>query len=360
MNGPIKVLVYPQDNNPYQSLLYGSMENVEIAYARREPRQVGKVLFPLVVLRHRLAGFRIVHIHWPEFSLPRKLPFHIWLSTAWFYVCVAWIKFVGCRLVWTVHNVVPHESHTLDDVAAARYLAARADAKIVHSPHTIAEMEKRGLDVNDTVVIPHGNYEGMYPDQITREEARARLGLQKDAFVALFFGNIRTYKGLDDLVQAFAEVDDVEARLLVVGRVTEPHALDGVRAAEDPRILLHTGWIDDAEVAMFFRASDVLCAPFRSVTTSGSVLLALTFGKPLLAPRLGTLRDLPGDVGWLYEPDEPGSLSAALRAALDVRERDVRAAAAARYAKTLGWPEISRHTRAVYADLVSIGKPRLR
>lgn len=350
----LKVLAYPKDSNPYQTLLYDSMPEVQVAFARRGKRSMGKGLFPFVAAWYRLSGYRILHIHWPEFDLPRKLPMHRQLSSLWFVACVRAIKLLRFRIVWTVHNVVPHEQVTADDEGAARFLAAQADAKIVHASDTLLQMQARGMDVGRTSVIPHGNYDGVYPDEITRSEARRKLGFGPDEVVALFFGNIRRYKGIDHLVSAFAQLPEPNARLMIVGRPLQAEPLDVASMTADARVHVFAGWVDDEDVATYFRACDFVCWPFQALTTSGSVLLALTFGVPVVAPRIGSLVDLPADVGWLYDPKHPDALRASIEQAIcDAGGRRDRAAAARRCADSVSWDRIGRQVLELYEQVIT-------
>ena len=84
-------------------------------------------------------------------------------------------------------------------------------------------------------------------------------------------------------------------------------------AATRAPIEFHDRHIADEEVFTYFRACDVVCLPFKKITTSGSVVLALSFGKPVITPRTGAQCELPDDVGYLYDPKEDGALESQSR-----------------------------------------------
>ena len=141
---------------------------------------------------------------------------------------------------------------------------------------------------------PHGNYLGVFPNQVSRDAARDRLQLAADRFVYLFFGNARGYKGLADLVDTFRRAATRDSALLLVLREISrsPDLVPQLRtaAADDQRILIHASRYFEAEEFQYFlNAADVVVLPFSAVLTSGSAIQALGFGKPLIVPRLGCL-----------------------------------------------------------------------
>lgn len=128
-------------------------------------------------------------------------------------------------------------------------------------------------------------------------------------------------------------------------------------AARDPRVQVHsTPWIEDEDYQFFFGACDAVVFPFKSILTSGSVMLALSFGKPVVVPRLGCLPDLVDDsMGVLYDPDSPDGLAGALKSIIKKDLAPLGRNAMAR-AQAFDWGDIGRQTAEVYADI--LGKPR--
>ena len=169
-------------------------------------------------------------------------------------------------------------------------------------------------------IIPHGHYQGAYPDEVTREEARARLDLPDEAKVISFVGWVRSYKGVWELYEAFAALDEPDARLVIAGQ-----AVDGAYAARlaaaakgDERIHLSLGFVPDEDLQLYLRAADVVAAPFLEIFTSGSVLLAMSFERAVIAPRRGCVTDVLDEQGGiLYDADDPQGLEGALRVAMD-------------------------------------------
>lgn len=351
----MKVLVFPQSVNPYHDLLYSQIRaahpNDTISYLPASPRNL--ILFPFVVARKRLQGYKVFHLHWHTFYIAgsHPIPGRRLLSFVNTVMCLSVLKLLGYRLVWTVHNVLPHEQTTTNDGFITRYTVRLAKHIIIHSRHALQQLRDVGADTSKATVIPHGNYEGVYPVSQTRAQARAQLGIGKDARAILFFGFIRPYKGVEQLLDAYAQLDDPTVRLMVVGQCLDT-ALDQRIAAfakAHPSVYYHNAMIPDADVARYFMAADIACMPFTTVTTSGSVLLATTFGKPIVTPYLGAIKDIPKAVGVLYDPSQNQALLAALQEVLAKDAvRAQMAAASAAFSKTLAWDTIAARTYNLY------------
>ena len=139
------------------------------------------------------------------------------------------------------------------------------------------------------MVIPHGHYRRAYGVALPSEEARRRLDLTGDTRVALFFGDLRPYKGLETLLTAWQKLSPRGAVLLIVG---QPHDVEYTaklrQMAEGlPGVRIVDRFIPPDEVPLYFSAADAVVLPFRAVQTSGSVILAMSYGRPVIAPRLG-------------------------------------------------------------------------
>lgn len=241
-------------------------------------------------------------------------------------------KAAGGRLVYTVHNLAPHEGEAAAvEAEGLRRLLTLADAVHVHNDCVAAELSRAwlagpaaGRPSPPVVAIPHGNYVGAYPNQITRQEARSRLEVSDSAFVYLFLGLIRPYKGLEELAPAFDQLAAHAERdvLLLVAGQSRPAgyaaSLLAGPAAANPRLRWHPSFVPDDEIQLWMNAADVAVLPYRQITTSGAALLAFSFGKPVIAPALPAFVELMGDnpaLGLLYDPAAPEALLGALHRA---------------------------------------------
>lgn len=225
----------------------------------------------------------------------------------------------GARLVWTIHNVLPHDARHLElELELNRYLAATADAVHVMNRDTPAAVAPHyTLDADRVVHIPHPSYQGVYPSSVSRPEARARFGLGDDDRAVLAFGQMRPYKGLDVLVDAVRRIPAADRPvLLLAGRTSdEDRASIDVLLGDDVRAVREHDHVEDIDVQWWFRAADVAVFPYRRVLNSGSLHLAASFGVPSVLPDEPHLRAEFGDerwIQWFDTSDASGSLAAVL------------------------------------------------
>jgi glycosyltransferase involved in cell wall biosynthesis len=200
----------------------------------------------------------------------------------------------------------------------SRAFAKFSDACFVHSNAAADAAAKQfWIPKSKLHVISHGNFIELYPNQIGRAEARHQLRLATEAKVFLFLGRIELYKGISDLIEAFRGMPD-DCHLVLAGKVANLKLLPELErlAAGNPRIHLHPRRIPDDELQVFFNAADSVVLPFRQILTSGSLILAMGYGKVLVVPRIASLQEIvpSGGAVW-FDPLDPTSLATALQEA---------------------------------------------
>ena len=337
--------------NPYLDLLYESLEREGVPLERNARLKLGW----LVASRRRV---RWLHIHWPQslyrFSRgPRIMRAPLsWVKLGLFAWRLIVARALGYRIVWTIHQVLPHDGANYLDLLAARLLATRADVLIAHDPSTDARaIEMLELGPGRIAVVTPGSYAGVYPPGEGRAAAREALGVKREP-VALSFGELRAHKDVDVLLDAFGRIER-EAMLVVAGHPKDKAVAAALAAAaeRDPRLRFRPGFVPEELVADLFAAADVAVVARGDGGTSGSLILALTFGLPVVAADRPTYRDLlaDGEAGWLFRPGEAASLAAALDAALGATEEELRGRGrcAARQAAGLRWDESARRIAAL-------------
>lgn len=303
------------------------------------------------VWRHRRA-VDVLHFHWLEllFIYPtRSHSLRRWTSVV---LGLLLARLSGIRIAYTVHNVWQHEGRRGELVCLGNLvILALAHAVHVHDRQTAELLERRWKRRRGVRVIPHGNYVSAYPNDATFSEARKRLGLDESAFVYLFLGRIRPYKGIEELLAAFKALEAHDAVLLIAGEAQEPSYTQRVRdlAEDDDRIRLALRFVDGDSLQFYLNACDICVLPYRHVTASGSALLSFSFARPIIAPRMGCFVQLLGDDerGILYDPETPGGLA---RALCHAREADLMAmrASCGQFAERLNWDDIARQHAAIY------------
>jgi glycosyltransferase involved in cell wall biosynthesis len=297
----------------------------------------------------------VLHLHWLHVFYRREgSPLRSVFLALCFAKMLLFARLLGYRLVWTMHNAQPHDSPTPLADRIAHLAAMNLAEVVIHCEAARPLLHGRKL-LGRVHPIPHGNYQGVYPDTMGRAAARAELGLGEERIVFLAFGLIRGYKGIRRLVESFAEVtrrspEGERATLLVVGRPREAadrEAVEALRAAHgDVDVRWFLEFVPDEAVQLYMRAADYAVTAFEQILVSGSAILALSFGLPLVAPRLGSLPELVGeDAGILYAP--PDGLAEALARALTA-DRAALADGARRRAEALDWRSIGAAHVAVY------------
>jgi glycosyltransferase involved in cell wall biosynthesis len=236
----------------------------------------------------------------------------------------------GGRFVWTIHNAVSHDTPFFEiEIDLSSRLAAAAHALHFHAAASVEEVDAVfPIPRNKVIVARHGHYIGVYPDYVTRETAREALGIDPDDDVIVFTGQIRSYKGIDTLIAAFRRilVDRPQARLILAGKSDSDPLADydpDLTEEERARILCTGRFVEDGELQLFLRAADMAAYPYDKILTSGSLLLALSYGVPSVIPRVGmTAEVLDGrDAGVLYDGNGGVSaLEAALRSLLGAKD----------------------------------------
>lgn len=265
-------------------------------------------------------------------------------------------------LVLTVHDTNPFNGNptgSLQRVGAHRAFAD-FDRLIVHTEQGRVRLLAHGEGKDRVAVLPHG--------LLGRAAAQACPDAMQGEITFLLFGKIKPYKGADLLIEAFARLDPAlraQARLRIIGKpymdLAPLHDLARQRGVAD-RVAIEPRFVDDAEVGGIFAPGVVASFPYREIEASGVLSLAITFGRPILASRLGGFIEAvqDGQHGLLVPPEDVGALSAAM--ARLVADRSFAAACAARVlALTTSvptWPEIARRTAELYASLPPAPQPR--
>ena len=342
--------------NPYQRLLAEALGRLGVTSVFHEPNPT-RWPFPLVrwIFRSR-RKVGILHLHWIDHFIPSKNPVKRMVQGLLLACDVLLVSAIGHRFVWTIHNIEAHDVGSFaTDHWIKRIAGLLARSVIVHS-HSAKRLAEDRLHIagRKISVIPQGHYRGVYGNPCDRQQARQALGLPMDRKVFLFLGMIRPYKGLEDLLgvwrHAMSTWPDQPPLLLVAGQAKDDaHAstLQELLAGLEDTVRFDRRWIPDAELPRYLAAADIAVFPFRKITNSGSVLLAMTYGVPVLAPDFDVLREMLGDAaGLLYPPGEAG-LEHALAHAMVADLEDVRAKTVVACA-SLDWDTVARRTLDAY------------
>jgi glycosyltransferase involved in cell wall biosynthesis len=344
----MRVLSFPRDPNPYQELLHDELRRrgALVSYLGSEtPSQsLNVALLPLRIAIGRLRGARVVHLHW-------LYPFALhWTSSRWLRPLrelllsqtLGVARICGVRIVWTLHNVVPHGAVFADDLRARRRLVNACDLVIAHSPSALDELRRRtGTAPRRTRVIPLGPHAPLAP-RVPRRASRH----------VAFFGKVESYKGVEELLRAFAALPiDCPLRLTVAGAcadVSLRRRIESSAQAVGSAVTLRLEHLPAVAVDELLAGVDALVLPFRDVTTTGTANLAQACGVPVVIPDLPNLRDVRA--GTIRYDGSVEDLTATLErvSRLDASELDALGAAAYRSAHERTWADVAAETLDAY------------
>jgi glycosyltransferase involved in cell wall biosynthesis len=335
------------ESNPYRTLLYQHLSKWGFQVV-----PTPRLRLSWLWRQRRTIGF--LHFHWPEgYWRHDRGPVRLRGPLSYVRMCLflwrlAVARMLGYRIVWTIHQIYPHEPGNRRLNRRGAYLLARMSHLLVAHDASTAEAARceLGLDHGAVEIVAHGSYIGVYPPGRSRRSVRAELGIGQDDFVFLCLGNLRGYKQLGLLLMAFRATSMREAALVIAGEVSAVQEGERVLSAarDDPRVRPLLGRLEDDRVAELFEASDVAVLPRRDGGTSGALILALSMGVPVVAARTRVTQELTseGRAGWLFDPGDGDSLRAVLEdaAASDRTVLEARGAAALDQARRLSWAEI--------------------
>lgn len=211
------------------------------------------------------------------------------------------------KVIAIADNVIPHESKP-GDKHLSKYFIKNVDAFVTMSKSVLND-----LNLFDSKkprkYTPHPLYDN-FGEIISKKDAKKQLKLDSKFNYILFFGFIRDYKGLDTLLEAFADkrIRKFPAKLLIAGEFyTKPDKyLDIIRKHNlDKLIELQTEFIPNADVHKYFCASDLVVQPYKTATQSGITQIAYHFNKPMITTNVGGLAELipHNKVGYVVKND---------------------------------------------------------
>jgi glycosyltransferase involved in cell wall biosynthesis len=288
-------------------------------------------------------------------------------------------KSLGKKIVLTAHNVNAAERDGRESALNRWSLNAQyriVDHIFVHTDKMKDELVGEfGVASEKVSTIPFGIYNCLPDTQLTSAEAKRQLGLGESDKVILFFGRILPYKGLSYLVEAFRQLvnHDSSYRLIIAGEPKKESVqywkdIQDSIARENigDRVIQKIGFIADEDIEVYFKAADALVLPYTMIFQSGVLFMAYSFGLPVIATDVGSLRDdiVEGKTGYVCRPCDTSDIAQTLEAyfksdlfkALDQRRPEIKAFAHERNS----WDAVGDKTCKVYAQLLAPGKSHLK
>ncbi len=314
--------MYPDysDSNSYQQKLRDGL--TERGYEVRLSQQSHPLPLLAAVREHGRPD--VFHVHWLHRHFVTDSSFLTLLLGVRLLFELTVLRLLDVSVVWTIHNLADHEGRSPRIERVVRHAASRLCNRIIVHCRAAREEVARAYhlpaSVKDRIdVVPHGHYVGSYADDLTRQEARERLDFDEGEVVFLYFGLIRPYKNVPDLIRTFSTIDDEDARLLVVGNPWTDDLEREIRdlCTPDDRIRPVLEFVPDEDIQLYMNAADVTVFPFSEVLTSGTTMLGMSFGRPVVAPREGCVGELVDEEGgFTYDSVNPNGLRESLERAL--------------------------------------------
>lgn len=302
------------------------------------------------LLGARFKGARLAHFHF----------YHVG-GLELFNVLLA--RLLGMKIVVTAHDVEAFKEG-LSVKRFVRWAYGIADIVIAHNQISRQELiDQIGLNAGKIHVIKHGNHADYIREDVTREIARQRLGISVDEFAIVFFGQIKEVKGVDVLLEAMPYVRgalDRRVKLVIAGKVwkddfskyqeiIDRHGLGDITD-------LQIRYIPDAELPYFYAAADVMALPYKRIYQSGVVLMAMTFGKPVLVSDIPGMTEVVTDgvTGLVFRSEDPADMARQLIAAGKDSQRLAEIAAKGRelMMSEYAWSRIGQSTAECYRMLL--------
>lgn len=210
----------------------------------------------------------------------------------------------GIAIVWTIHNLLPHSAKYVDlEIQLCEFLAQVADTIVQLTPITAdAAHSLYELPPSKLVTLRHASYIGVYGEAPAPRDARVELGIPLSSPVVGFVGQIRYYKGVTLLLKAIEilsrRIDDLT---LVLAGKTSPSEVEALERElpRSVRAVRRHGFVPDEDLGVWFSACDVMAFPYRNILNSGSVLLAATYGVPVVVPAEPAFVDSYASEAWV-------------------------------------------------------------
>ena len=290
-----------------------------------------KKIAPLFPISRNVLNLKtnFIHMHWIEgyagFSTKNRIGALIKSLT--FIIDVYILKYLlRAKLVWTIHNLYSHEcAYPKMEKVIKNFFSKKVDAIICQCKYAKKKFIKEfGAPENKIHIISHGFFK-CFENQISKEKARNHLNLRSDDLVFLFFGSIRPYKGILHLIKSFKKLSrDKNVKLLIVGKPKNNQIKKDIlnRIKNSPNIQPMLNFIAQDQIQIYINASDLIIFSYKKILTPGGIFLAMSFGKPVIAPRLGCIPELVNEKGaFLYNPKKPDGLLNALEEAIQNKDK---------------------------------------
>jgi len=224
------------------------------------------------------------------------------------------------KVISILDNIIPHEKRICDK-PLSRYFVKNVDGFVAMSQSVLDDLQKFDSE-KPRSFCPHPLFDN-FGEAISKAAAKKNLKLEDNTNYLLFFGFIRDYKGLDILLEAFADekLKKLPLKLIVSGEFytdsKQYYEIINKNNLKD-RVIMHTDFIKDSEVVNYFCAADIVVQPYKTATQSGVTQIGYHFNKPMIVTDVGGLSEIIPDkkVGFVVKTN-PKAIADAIYAFYD-------------------------------------------
>ncbi|MDV3351381.1 glycosyltransferase [Leptothoe sp. LEGE 181152] len=301
----------------------------------------------------------VLHLHWLGPYLKGNSVISRWFYAIKFLVDIFIVQISGVRVVWTVHNLIAHDTqYGCLERWIRRRLAKIVDQLIVHNHSSKESVVDLYLATDSSVsVISIGHYREIYESPIDASAARKILGLPAIGNIYLWQGLLRPYKGVESLLKIWSEHKEVFAdhTLVIAGAAPDKSYEEKIAnmAAQIPGVHTHLEFIEDNRMHLFFSAATVVALPFKQILTSSSLVLAMSYARPVIAPRLGGIPETLGDADWLlYDSSDELGLLHAFKESMEINLSEL-SQIVGQVCDLMDWPNIAKKTQQLYQSILN-------
>jgi beta-1,4-mannosyltransferase len=340
-----KILSFP-DNHDYCKMFKSEMEKRGNLVKLMPSFHHSTPLNIIRMVVYRLKGYNIIHIHWVFFANIYILNFFILFS-----------KILRYDLYWEVHNVIRHRKDKIlkNEIRARNILLENIRGAILHNEKSKSEIENRlNYKVTNYVIAPHGNFIDYYPNEISKKEAKKRLGLLGKNKIVLLFGSISINRGYKQALDFI--LNSKESRyynFIIVGKLVDKELkeyLDDLKNYEN--VFLYLNHVDSDRIQYFFNASDICLLPYIETTTSGVGILSGSFGIPISATIVGDINEYLIDkkTGVIIEENTSEGIGKSLKKIFNMDTGELGENLNNLIKKKYNWDDIVNNLRKIYSS----------
>lgn len=284
-------------------------------------------------------------------------------------VFVVWLlKLNRLKIVVTIHDVESFSKKNNEKLS--KYFYTKADAVIVHNKASydvlldyLKSIRSYEKVIYKCHIVHHGSYIGMLPNRIEKKDAKAKFDISEDTFVFLFFGQIKTVKGLDILLESFSKLignTTRKVKLIIAGKVWKSdwslyeEIIKKNNLSE--YIFLNIKYIPDKDVVYYYSAADCVVLPYKKIFQSGVLLMAQSYNTPVLVSNLLGMTEVVTDNenGFVFKSESVEALYLKMKEIMECKDLEkIAKNAYAKLEKEYNWSEIAKQQMKIMERVVN-------